>query len=451
MGVIDFLFRDAINRQVNQQLQSLQNTQSAIMRGVAVYGNGEPLENINKGYLSSADVYSIVRRIAKTANTIPVLVYKVKDKSALKKYLRLKSLKDYSTQHQLKMMRVKERAFDLVEQESDPLVRLLDNPNPIYAKSEFMEGFFTFRLLTGNSYILKDDLEFGVDAGKTQNLWLMPSQFTNPIITNTFPHEITGYQLIMGSLINISKDNVLHSRYFNPEFTTYGNELIGLSPLKAAHKVLQRNADEIDYSTAAFQNSGISGIVSNENVTDMRSETAGALKKDFYTEGSGTHNAKKLLFTAGKIAYTQIGLSPVDMQVLESEVRTFKRLCNIYGVSDVLFNNGEASTESNVKEMIKQMYTNAALPEVYAWCDLINKYVAPSFGNYFVDVDLSEITVLQDDLKAMSEVFATLPVMVPNHILEAFSFGKIEDEMMDRPFIKSGYQMLDDFKPIDDV
>ena len=44
-------------------------------------------------------------------------------------------------------------------------------------------------------------------------------------------------------------------------------------------------------------------------------------------------------------------------------------------------NNGEASTESNVKEMVKRLYTNAALPEVYALRDSLNKYICPAFGD----------------------------------------------------------------------
>jgi hypothetical protein len=153
-----------------------------------------------------------------------------------------------------------------------------------------------------------------------------------------------------------------------------------------------------------------------------------------------------------EVTFTQIGLSPVDMQVIESQKYTFKRICNAYGVSDVLFNNGEAATESNVNAMIKRLYTNAALPEVYAYRDLLNQSIVPLFGpDYYVDVDLVGITELQDDMKAMAGIFSTLPIMQPNMILEAFNYGKSDDIMMDQFYIKAGYEPIANMAPIPDL
>jgi len=177
------------------------------------------------------------------------------------------------------------------------------------------------------------------------------------------------------------------------------------------------------------------------------------MKDDFYREGSGTRNARKILFTGGKWKYTQIGLGPVDMDVLNSEVRTFKKLCNLYGISDILFNSSDASTESNVIQMVKQLYTNAALPEVYAYRDAINSRITPSFNSkgvkYFVDCDISGIAELQEDMKKMADIYATLPVMNPSLISEAFGYGKSTDPNMDKWYIKTGYTDLESLNAVD--
>jgi HK97 family phage portal protein len=201
-----------------------------------------------------------------------------------------------------------------------------------------------------------------------------------------------------------------------------------------------------------FQNAGAQGIVSVKGMEDISVEALGKLKSEFYTESSGTLNARKNLFMGNEVTFTQIGLSPVDMQVIESQKYTFKRICNAYGVSDVLFNNGEAATESNVNAMIKRLYTNAALPEVYAYRDLLNQSIVPLFGpDYYVDVDLVGITELQDDMKAMADIFSTLPIMQPNMILEAFNYGKSDDIMMDQFYIKAGYEPIANMAPIPDL
>ncbi len=422
---------------------------SYIKSAIAVYGSGNPTSNIRDGYVTNSDCYSIVRRIAKTAANIPIYAYKVKNANKLKDYQTHLAIKDYSTRWQIKAAMLKNEAIEQLPL-SHKLNQIIYSPNKLYDKSEFIEGFYTMRLLTGNAYIYAPIVDFGVDAGKPTELWILPTNYVQPkVVASTFPRELQSYQFTLVGVVDLSKDEVFHSRYFNPQYGYMGEELVGLSPITAGVKILQRSSDEVDYSVASFQNSGISGIVTNESIDNgVTSETLGKLKSDFYNEAQGTKNARKLLFQAGKINYIQIGLSPVDMELLKSEVQTFKRLCNLYGVSDVLFNNGDASTESNVKEMIKQLYTNAALPEVNAFVELLNRNVATKFNTnseqYFYDYDLSGIVELQSDMKDMADVFSKLPVFIPNVVFDMMGLGKVDTEEANKVYIKSGYTPLDE-------
>jgi len=415
---------------------------------VAVFGTSNPTANIRDGYLNNGDCYAIVRRIAKTAATIPIYAYKVKNKQKFKEYQNHLNAKDYSPQWLVKSLILKNEAVEQLPTQHK-MQQLIDSPNPLYDKTEFTEGFYTFRLLTGNTYVYTPKVEAGIDAGKVIEMWLLPTNYTQPkVIADQFPRILGGYKFNLVGVVDLSKEEVMHSRYFNPSYGYMGEELVGISPISAGAKIIQRSSDETDFSVGAFQNAGISGIVTNESIENATSDSLGRMKSDFYNEASGTRNARKLLFQAGKINYVQIGLSPVDMDLLNSEVRTFKRLCNLYGVSDVLFNNSDASTESNVKQMIKQLYTNAALPEVYAYRDMLNKHVAPQFNtngeNYYYDCDLTGITELQEDMQKMAEVFNKLPVMIPNVVFDMMGMGKIESEEANKVYIKNGYTPIDE-------
>jgi len=450
------LFGNLIDKQVQSGVQKAMSALSA-MQGLnilstPVYGAGSQLENITKGLLGSDDVYSIVRRIAKTAAGIPLLVYKIKDEGALKDYDYMSKQHNFTTRSVVQKQVLKTKALELVDA-GNPLHQILDNPNPLYTASEFREGAYMFRLITGNTYIYAPLLELGPSAGQPGEMWLLPSQYTMPKVKQTWPKEVTGYVLNLGRPMDLAAEDVIHIRYFNPNFTLSGDELVGLSPLRAGSKVLARQLSETDYMVNSFQNSGISGMMAVEDADNMDSPDFGKMKSDFYAEASGTHNARKILFTGGKWKYHQIGLSPVDMDVLASEVRTFKKLCNLYGISDILFNNSDASTESNVIQMVKQLYTNAALPEVYAYRDAINSRITPSFNSkgvkYFVDCDISGIAELQEDMKKMADIYATLPVMNPSLISEAFGYGKSTDPNMDKWYIKTGYTDLESLNAVD--
>ena len=418
----------------------------AFLTGLPVYNNADSVSNINNGYVGNDDVYSVIKRIARTIAMIPLKVYKVVDDAAMKQYQDELSKKNYSTKALVKQQFLKSKALQLVDPEN-PLQKLLDNPNDQYSKTEFREGFHTFLLATGNTYVYTPLLEFGANAGKPSELWLSPSQYMSLQVSQTWPRRVLGYRLQIAEVINLLPEEVMHTRYFNPQYNYVGNELIGLSPLTAGSKILDRGDSETDYSVNAFQNSGISGIVYNE---DMRSDDIeqGALSKmktDFYNEASGVTNARKLLFQAGKIGYTAIGLSPVDMDVLASMNLTFKKLCNLFGVSDRLFNNDATGSEISVDIAYKDLYTNAALPGAYAERDSYNLHLVPKFNTdkekYFVDVDISGITELQDDMKDMAAVYSQLPIMNPMVIAKAFSWDTADVE--DKWFIKNGYVPID--------
>jgi HK97 family phage portal protein len=415
--------------------------------GFPIYNPTDTIANINNGYVGSDDVYSIVRRIARTAAMVPLKVYKIVDDEQLKNYELVSAVKSTNTQHLVRKQFLKSKALELVP-DTNPLQNLLNNPNPSYSKTEFLEGCYTFRLVTGNTYIHTPALEFGRDAGKPIELWIMPSQWTSLQVSDTWPRRVIGYRLQLANLIDIPKEEVVHVKYFNPQYSYIGNELIGLSPLRAGSKILDRQIAETDYSVNAFQNSGISGIVSNENMNsdEIEKGALGQMKTDFYNEAAGTGNARKLLFTVGKITYTAIGLSPVDMDILNSEVRTFKKLCNLYGVSDRLFNNDATGSEISVDVAYKDLYTNAVLPEVYALRDSLNKYLVPKFNTgsekYYIDCDITAIPELQDDFKDMATVFSTIPLMNPKVIAKAMGWD--DDDVQDVWLVKNGYTSINE-------
>lgn len=464
MGIVDRLFKKQIDRSVLQGIQAQVSRlatrpigiNASLLLGLPVYNTADAMANIQRGYLTSDDVYSIITRIAKTAAMIPLKVYIIKNDAALKEYELHKKNNNFSANSILKGRLLQMKAMEPVSSDNE-LQTLIDNPNEVNSKSEFYEGVYGFKLMTGNCYINTPILELGINAGKVAEMWLLPPQFMSLQVTDSFPPRVLAYRLQLQGLLLYKPEEVMHLKKFNPNFNYIGAQLIGLSPLTAGNKVLTMQQAETDYSVNAFQNCGISGIVSNEsiNADDVTVESLGKMRSDFTGDATGVPNARKLMFTVGKYNYTEIGLSPVDMDMINREIRTFKKLCNLYGISDILFNNSDASTESNVNQMVKQMYTNAALPEVYALRDIYNNQLVPKFNTakikYFVDADTSGIVELQDDLLAMMTAFAAAPVMIPNVVLEAQGLGKQDDPLMDKIYIKAGYQSIDDMNDIPDI
>ncbi len=200
------------------------NNQFSFLGGLPVYNTANAIGNVNNGYVGSDDVYSIVRRIAKTIAMIPLKVYKIVDDKAFKEYEFELSKKNYTPQALIKQQFLKHKALELVD-DKNPLQVLLDHPNPSYSKTEFREGFHTFLLVTGNNYIYTPLLEFGFNKGKPNEMWLSPAQYMSLQVSETWPRTVLGYRLQIAEPIMMKPEEVIHTRYFNPQYNYVGNEL----------------------------------------------------------------------------------------------------------------------------------------------------------------------------------------------------------------------------------
>lgn len=429
--------------QFQYDLQAVVN--QILQQGKPLYNDGNAANNI-KAYANNADVYSIIRLIAKTSSLIPKYAYIVKDKKAYLKFLQVKQNKG-ADNYEERYHESHTKALELAD--GSDLQRLIMNPCPNLDRQEFETGVYTYKLSTGNTflYIAKPDL--GSSKGKPSHLHLMPPDYVAIVCTNGFPKMITGYEMNVVGLQKFSKEDVIHLKYFNPNFTNEGQELYGLSPLKAALKTVERSNSAKDAQVAQFQNGGPKVLVGNDNLTadEIGVAAAGKIKAYWEKEYGGANNAGKWALVPGKPNAISLGISPVDLDIIAGEKFTLSQLCNVFGVSDVLLNNSSASTESNVREMVKRLYTNTCLPECYSYCDAINAKISPLLsdkGKMVVECDLSEISELQEDFLKKSQAASQSPIFIPNNVLEQQGYGRMKDPLMDKVYVKQGYVPLED-------
>ena len=297
-------------------------------------------------YENNSEVYAIIKRISKTVSTVPFYVYKVKDKKSLSRYESM--TKNSSTTQDLakaELIRIKA----ISEIADSPLNTLLEKPNEYQSLSEFIESVIGYKLICGNSFVWANRLE----NGKVQELVVLPPQYM-AIISDGTINGVEGYSFTLVGWDQLNVNDVIHLKYFNPYFNTNGQQLYGLSPLQAAYRTVQRSNDAKDTSVGMLQNQGPKGILYADESNDFGPEQAGKLKEDFYnqygTKNKIVQNAGQILIAGAKLGWVNMGLSPVDLQLLESEKITLRELCNVYGVNSALFNDPDNKSYNNMKE-----------------------------------------------------------------------------------------------------
>ncbi len=435
-------FNSTLQQQV--ELQQRFRAQGAFLRG----DSNNQIGYVREGYNISSAVYSIVKDIAKTASDIPLKVYEVKSDTALKNYeLSKRTIK--TPEDSYRTANLRRKALTEVP-EDNALQMLIDKPNPDDDTNYFYETTIGFRLLTGNWYWYAPVMDIGANKGKITELRIMPSPFVLLYVTNYFPSRVIGYELIINGVSLLETTNVIHSKYPNYDYTYDGQQLYGMSPLKAAARTLTRSNNSETTGISYLNNGGPSVIIANRSISsdDFGVEQIGKSKNQFNQEYAGPTNANKVKLMAGDISAIPLGITPVEMALIEGEQWNFDMLCNVYGISSTLFNSKAASTESNVKAMIKNAYTRAYIPERQAQADAFNRKIVPGYNTggkrYFIDLDLSGINELQPDMAALSTWLGTSWWVTPNEKRELQDFGLDPDDNMNKIWMPMGLQTIDD-------
>ena len=415
-----------------------------VNNGRAIYPSWDSKLNAER-YSTMDDVYSIIRLLATTSAMIPLAAYKIKDKQT-NKLLKKSQLFDF--RRGLMM----QKAVEEIE-ENNELHRLINKPNPNMGKFEFYEALYSFLCMQGECIIYLETVEFGATNGKVLGMHYLYPQYVDVVISNTFPYNIVAYNYTVDGvtiLQNIPVEQIVHVKYFNPKLGLYGNEFRGLSPLKVLSKTLTRLEAATDASVAQMQNGGVPGIVWQkgiEGVDDTQAaEALGQRRLNFYKYIKNSENKGMPFFAAGDMGYIELGLKLAALEVAELSKIDFKKLCNAFGVSDVLFNNGEASTESNVEIMTKRLITNTVLPNVTrirdAFNNALNYYTDKGFT---IEFDLSDVKELQADMKYTSEWLERSYWVTFNEKRIAMNYDRLEgNPLYDEPLIPNNLQTMDD-------
>ena len=404
-----------------------------------IFGEDTFENYVEKGYQYNSDVYSIVNLITRKAATAPPILYEVVDDRAFQKY------KSY-TQNVSKAQDIQEANYlktkALVEiSEDHPIIQTLLDPNDYQSYYEFMDNYFGFKLITGNSYIYGMGAVTGSNAGKFKQLYVLPAHLTrivsggryNPVMAYTLSTSYGKEELLASK--------VMHSKYWNPDYSTEGSHLYGQSPLRAAMRVMQQSNDAQTASVKLFQNTGAMGILyDNSEDGQLSPEQAYEMQRKWKSEYSGPQNAGNIIVSASKVGWQQIGLSPVDLAIIESMKMNLRQMCNVYHVNSALLNDPDNKTYNNMYEARKALISDAILPELISARADLNKWLVAPYNKsenkkYFLDFDLSVFPELQEDKKEQISYLERAWWLTPNQKLEEMGYGRNENPDMDKIYV----------------
>lgn len=314
---------------------------------------------------------------------------------------------------------------------------------------------YTWLYVADEVFVYKEKT-LGVN-GAVQKVHFINPYYVRLVISDTFPQEIIGFIYCDPNVAEefpIERDELIFIKGFNPTLDPY-QRWRGLPKTDVLCQRLTRVESNMKNSISNQQNGGVPGVIFQKDMpnTDAGKKAVSGRQDNFARFISNSDNKGAPYFAAGEMGYLNIGSNLVDLESIELEKLDKAAICAVFGLSDILMNSDSTSTESNVKEMVRQMYTNAVKPYTTLVDDAFNTELVTDFGVGYrkVRTDYSDVPELQTSLKERIDSLAAAPVMIPNDVLEALGYDRDPNPLMDLPLIKTGYQSVDDFEPLPPV
>lgn len=448
MGIFNIFKKKALNTGVSYQITG----------GNLISSEDNKTSYIINGYTANDIIFSIVNLIAEKVRVAPWEIYKVEDESSLKKYKALMSRKELSGDDYKQALHYRSKA--LVEYHDPKLEALIDYPNDYCTFQDLVADSSVFKMICGGRMIYADLLNAGANTGKPQTLSILPYNLMTILAKKEFPSILIseeGYRLDDWGVTTIPKEAVLHDKYFNPNYDTMGSHLFGLAPMKAALLLMDKSNSANKTEAAQFQNQGPKKIVFMDDARftpEQGNSQAQQIKKILQgKEYGGPDSAGKLATSGYKVGVADVGLSPVDLGIIESEKWTLRRFCNVFGgVPSQLLNDPENKSYNNQKEGEKALTTRGAIPLLNSFREHFNRKLGTDWGykdkGLFLDYDSTVYTELQDDLKEKWTWVRELPVSW-KYKLELMGLDSEDQEVSDEVMIPSGFVPIDSMNVVD--
>ena len=293
------------------------------------------------------------------------------------------------------------------ELDNHPLISLLMRPNPMQSGVEYFHSLFSYLLISGNCYLIKDTEGFR----EPRELYILrPDRMDIKTGTSYLPKA---YDYVMdGRVINSypvdqtsGYSDVKHIKLWNPL-----DDFYGLSPIMAsAINVDQHNLAGL--SNLALLKNGMmpSGMLKFEPKdetgasTTLTDEQRARILEDLEFRFKGAGNSGRVMLAEGDFDYQAMGLSPKDMSFLELMNMSAREIALVFGVPAQLVGIAD-QTYANVQEARLSLYEEAIIPLLKRIESDLNEWLVPLYdGDLTLRYDIDSIPAMAEKRRQVYE------------------------------------------------
>lgn len=361
-----------------------------------------------QSYCESADPFVVINKITEPGSQIPIYEYDKND--------------------------------EIVE--NGKMITLLNKPNPYQRTGEFIEAALTFYYIFGESFLATETLNETIN--NPVRLDALPPQLVQVNMNNLVFNPIKGYSFYPGGAgsrsVDYIKEKVFHWKEFNPDYDLSGGHLRGMSRLKPLIKTVTGSKEGYNSLVKAFQAQGMWGILALLDQDNKAVSLSKEQKSELKTKYKLDSKRGDVTISNFKAEYTKMGLTVVELDIIQSVGILFGKTADAFNVPSQLFSGSKDRTYNNYKEAEQALWRNAIQPSLDSLLNGLTDLLAPAFnvrGNK-LKADYSEVACLQINKSEMITWMTAARSFTKNEIREAVGFERLDLPGMDEVFDVAG-------------
>lgn len=406
---------------------------------------------LNEGYNKNSDVFSVISQISRKFASVPGNLNKVQNKKGLKE---LKQL--YTKQLDVASL-ARKRILETKAYSNEEIEEPLERPNYYQSDTEYKELWETFMLLNGNAYQWMFRPSAGLNEGKPLSRFLLPSHLVQIVLKEnaqfeTMESPVSHYILVIGDrFAEFKEEDVIHSKFPNPNYDLSGSHLYGQSPLRSALMDIQTSNVTKENNIGTMQSGGVYGFIhAKDGQTPLTQAQADDLKQRLVEMKSSAEILGRIAGASAPLGFTQVSVDTDKLLPFDYLKSSQKAICNNLGWSDLLLNNEGGAKYDNLDAVWRMAISNRIAPDLKIYEDGLNEKYYPKFeelGTVHITFDISELPEMQNDMSQLVTWLSTAldnGAITPREFRVALKYSDIDTPEMNTHFMKSGLITLED-------
>ena len=307
------------------------------------------------------------------------------------------------------------------ELDTHPLLELIRQPNPRDSNGTYIHQKVGYLMLSGNSYE-----EYVEQNGVIREMYqLRPDRMKIIPSGNGFPAAYVydmNNRKVRFEVDPVTMDGpVRHLRLFNPADDWYG-----MSPIEAGAYAVDTHNEAGAWIQSLLQKSARpSGALSISDDKTLSDEEFNRLKTQIDDQYGGSSNAGRPMLLEGGMTWQVMGLSPVDMAIIETKLSAARDVALALGVPPQLLGIPGDNTYSNYQEARLAFWEDTVIPLVKMIADDWNASLGKKFGT-ILKPDFDQVPAIVDKKRQQWEMLDKTASLTLNEKREAMGYEPVD-------------------------